>query len=453
MVAAPWATPAPAYSVAIACSQVGAGRAAAGELVEQPLVGLRGVEAAGGGEVAVRDRAQVGAEDGLDGGPVRGGPVARRRGGDRGDRCGRCSAGRHGRRRRRRADRRRGHRCRPSGRRSGRGRGRARRRRGVRPAAHEDGAARRGGERGAGTGRPRRKRRGRIAGHGTQPGTARRADAQLSGSAMRPPPGGRPPAVADPCGGSRWPRGPELSGVRPTVCGVTGTVGAPTPTPAEGAAGPDEVPRRPALSPSRAADFTLCPLLYRFRAIDRLPEAPGPAQVRGTLVHAVLERLFDLPAAERLPGAARALVAPAWADLCAAEPGLPAALFGEGAAGAAGTRARRRRGGGDRPLPRPRRGLAGRRRSPARRLLRARGSAAARAAGPGAAGGGRAGVGAAAARLRRPDRRRRGRLPRRRLQDRHRSGARGRGPGAVPDEVLRAGAAAPARLRAPASCA
>ena len=49
-------------------------------------------------------------------------------------------------------------------------------------------------------------------------------------------------------------------------------------------------PRRPALSPSRAADFKQCPLLYRFRAIDRLPEVPGRAQVRGTLVHAVLER-------------------------------------------------------------------------------------------------------------------------------------------------------------------
>ena len=29
-------------------------------------------------------------------------------------------------------------------------------------------------------------------------------------------------------------------------------------------------PSRPALSPSRAADFKQCPLLYRFRAIDRL---------------------------------------------------------------------------------------------------------------------------------------------------------------------------------------
>ena len=71
---------------------------------------------------------------------------------------------------------------------------------------------------------------------------------------------------------------------------------------------PPDVPRRPALSPSRANDFKQCPLLYRFRAIDRLPEVPSPAQARGTLVHAVLERLFLLPAEQRTPQAARALV-------------------------------------------------------------------------------------------------------------------------------------------------
>ena len=53
------------------------------------------------------------------------------------------------------------------------------------------------------------------------------------------------------------------------------------------------------LSPSRAADFKTCPLLYRFRCIDRLPEEPSRAAVRGTLVHSVLESLFDLPSAER----------------------------------------------------------------------------------------------------------------------------------------------------------
>ena len=60
----------------------------------------------------------------------------------------------------------------------------------------------------------------------------------------------------------------------------------------------------PALSPSRAADFKQCPLLYRFRTIDRLPQAPSSAATRGTVVHAVLERLFDLPAAERTVEAA-----------------------------------------------------------------------------------------------------------------------------------------------------
>ena len=80
--------------------------------------------------------------------------------------------------------------------------------------------------------------------------------------------------------------------------------------------------RSAALSPSRAADFLQCPLLYRFRVIDRLPSAPSPAAARGTLVHAVLERLFDLPAAERTPEAAASLVAPQWERLVAEEPEL-----------------------------------------------------------------------------------------------------------------------------------
>ena len=83
-----------------------------------------------------------------------------------------------------------------------------------------------------------------------------------------------------------------------------------------------------ALSPSRAADFMQCPLLYRFRVVDRLPQAPSSAAARGTLVHAVLERLFDLPADQRTYDAARALLSPQWAELLAAEPEL-AALFPE----------------------------------------------------------------------------------------------------------------------------
>jgi putative RecB family exonuclease len=94
----------------------------------------------------------------------------------------------------------------------------------------------------------------------------------------------------------------------------------------------ERAPRRPSLSPSRAADFKTCPLLYRFRTIDRLPEKRSPAAVRGTLVHAVLERLYDLPRAERTVEAARALVGPAWEEL-QADPEV-AALFAPGEDGA-----------------------------------------------------------------------------------------------------------------------
>jgi putative RecB family exonuclease len=82
----------------------------------------------------------------------------------------------------------------------------------------------------------------------------------------------------------------------------------------------------PSLSPSRAGDFLTCPLLYRFRVIDRLPEPPGESAARGTLVHAVLERLFDSPAAERTPETAHSLVEPEWERLVAEEPDL-AGLF------------------------------------------------------------------------------------------------------------------------------
>ncbi|CAN5357074.1 RecB family exonuclease [soil metagenome] len=75
-----------------------------------------------------------------------------------------------------------------------------------------------------------------------------------------------------------------------------------------------------ALSPSRAGDFLTCPLQYRFRTIDRLPEPYSPDAVRGTVVHQVLEDLFDLPAAERTAEQATAMVAAAWARLLGEEP-------------------------------------------------------------------------------------------------------------------------------------
>lgn len=82
------------------------------------------------------------------------------------------------------------------------------------------------------------------------------------------------------------------------------------------------------LSPSRAGDFMTCPLLFRLRTIDRLPSVPSPAATRGTVVHAVLERLYDLPALERTLEAAAALVRPEWERLLATEPEV-GALFAD----------------------------------------------------------------------------------------------------------------------------
>jgi putative RecB family exonuclease len=77
-----------------------------------------------------------------------------------------------------------------------------------------------------------------------------------------------------------------------------------------------------AISPSRAADFMSCPLLYRFRTVDRLPEPFSIYAVRGTLVHKVLEDLFSLPADERTPQQAREMLVPTWDELVETSPEL-----------------------------------------------------------------------------------------------------------------------------------
>ncbi|MBC3185561.1 RecB family exonuclease [Corynebacterium sp. zg-331] len=78
----------------------------------------------------------------------------------------------------------------------------------------------------------------------------------------------------------------------------------------------------PALSPSRANDYQQCPLLYRFRAIDKLPEPATVAQVKGTLVHAVLEELHSWPRSERDYPAAVKRLAPNWEKMCQQDPEL-----------------------------------------------------------------------------------------------------------------------------------
>src|SRR4051794_22986224 len=92
-----------------------------------------------------------------------------------------------------------------------------------------------------------------------------------------------------------------------------------------------EVTLPSSLSPSRASDFMTCPLLYRFRVVDRLPEPPSAAATRGTLVHSVLEQLFDVPANERTVERAASLVAPSWQALIEEEPELAALFEGDDA--------------------------------------------------------------------------------------------------------------------------
>ena len=74
---------------------------------------------------------------------------------------------------------------------------------------------------------------------------------------------------------------------------------------------------RISLSPSRVNDFKSCPLAYRYKTIDKFPEPKTSAPVRGTLVHSVLEKMFDKNpegrtlenALEMLPGEWEAMVA------------------------------------------------------------------------------------------------------------------------------------------------
>lgn len=69
------------------------------------------------------------------------------------------------------------------------------------------------------------------------------------------------------------------------------------------------------LSPSRAGDFKTCPQLFKFRAIDRLPEPTTVYQARGTTAHLALERLYELPASERTAERLYTLFRQAWSEL------------------------------------------------------------------------------------------------------------------------------------------
>jgi putative RecB family exonuclease len=161
---------------------------------------------------------------------------------------------------------------------------------------------------------------------GAQPPAVPHARAGAARQEAAPVPQG---AVSGPAPEAAVPvAGPDGAAAQHVSGGGAGTVTDP--------AGPDPVPeaqdgtlfaappqpvRLPsALSPSRAGDFVQCPLLFRLRVIDKVPEPPSPAATRGTLVHAVLERLFDLPAGQRTPEEAAALLEPQWERLAAKTP-------------------------------------------------------------------------------------------------------------------------------------
>ena len=79
-------------------------------------------------------------------------------------------------------------------------------------------------------------------------------------------------------------------------------------------------PRPLAISPSRASDYKHCPLQYRLRAIDKIPEPSTEAQVKGILVHAVLEEMFAWPREERTYPAAVKRLKPNWEKMREEDP-------------------------------------------------------------------------------------------------------------------------------------
>ena len=76
------------------------------------------------------------------------------------------------------------------------------------------------------------------------------------------------------------------------------------------------------LSPSRISDFNNCPQLYKYRTIDLLPEPPSVDAERGTLIHTVLEDLFELPAQERDLKRATELLPSRWQSQIEARPAI-----------------------------------------------------------------------------------------------------------------------------------
>jgi putative RecB family exonuclease len=76
------------------------------------------------------------------------------------------------------------------------------------------------------------------------------------------------------------------------------------------------------LSPSRMSEFNNCPRLYKYRVIEQLPEPPSIDAERGTLIHTILEDLFDLQPSERNHEAAVEMAPERWRIQVAEKPAL-----------------------------------------------------------------------------------------------------------------------------------
>ena len=83
------------------------------------------------------------------------------------------------------------------------------------------------------------------------------------------------------------------------------------------------------LSPSRVNDFSNCPLLYKYRIIDQLPESPSLDAERGTLVHTVLHDLFESPAHLRTVNTATDLLPSRWRAQLESKPELGSLISSE----------------------------------------------------------------------------------------------------------------------------
>jgi putative RecB family exonuclease len=76
-------------------------------------------------------------------------------------------------------------------------------------------------------------------------------------------------------------------------------------------------------------DFTNCPQLYKYRAVDQLPEPPSIDAERGKLIHAVLEDLFELSAVSRTFESALELLPQKWREQLEDKPELASLVLDE----------------------------------------------------------------------------------------------------------------------------